>query len=121
MHRGHRDIQVAGAAARPVGKKMAGGPPENQEGMPSLGLVRKSTTYAGGVSVSFRKNLSGSGAISFNLWGTDLGVVGGNGQNARGRPCGFPPAGDRQYGETTVGRYLEGGGIGECPQGRGDS
>ena len=33
VHRGRGDVQVSGAAAGPVGRQLAGGPPEYQEGV----------------------------------------------------------------------------------------
>ena len=48
MHRGRGYIQVSGAAARLVGRQLASGLPEYQEGKPSLGLGRKATIEQGG-------------------------------------------------------------------------
>ena len=54
VHRGNGDIQVSGSAARPVVPQLDGGPPEYQEGAPSMGPVRKANTEGGGGSVSVR-------------------------------------------------------------------
>ena len=94
-------------AARPVGRQLAGGPPEYQEGMPILRPVSKATTGGGGGSVSVRNILSGSGAGGVTLWGRDLGIVGGIGQYTGGGPRGFPQAGDGKEAGTTVEQDLE--------------
>ena len=52
MHSGGGYIKVSRAAAISVGQRLAVGPPEYQEGAPSLGPVRKFPTEEGGVSVS---------------------------------------------------------------------
>ena len=107
MHISIGDIQVSGAAARPVGQQMAGGTPEYQEGAPSLEPVRKATTEVGVVPVSVSNVLSVSGAGGVIIWGGDLGVVGGNDQYSGGGPHRFPWAGDGKDGQTIVRRDLE--------------
>ena len=54
VNKGRGDIQVSGAAARPVERKIAVGPLKYQQGVPSLELVRKATMEGGGGSASVR-------------------------------------------------------------------
>ena len=67
VYRGRGDIQVSGAAAGPVGQKLFGGPPEYQEGTPSIDMVSKVTTEGGVISFFVRNVLSGSGTGGFTL------------------------------------------------------
>ena len=90
VHRGTGYIQVSGEEAILSILRLANGPPEYQEGAPSLGTVRKANTEGDVGSVSVRENLLVSGTVSVTLWGRDLGVVGGNGQDTGWGPCGFP-------------------------------
>ena len=66
--------------------------------MPSLGPVKKATMDGGRVLVSVRNILSGKCTCSVILCGRDLHIVGVNGQNTGGGPCGIPLSGDSQDG-----------------------
>ena len=81
----------------------------------------KATTDGGGVPVSVRNFLSGSGAGGVIIWDGYLGIVGGNDQYSGGGPHGFPWSGDGKDGQTTVRRDLEKIISGECHQRSGDS
>ena len=107
VHRSREDIQVSGAAARPVGRQLARGSPEYQEVAPILGPVRKATTKGGGGLVSVIHSLLRSDAGGVNLWGRNLGVICGNDKNT-----GFSKACDGKDNKATVGRELEEGGSG---------
>ena len=91
-------------AARTVGIQLAGGPPEYQEGAPSLETVRKATTEGGGGSVSVRNVLLDSGEDGVTLWGGYLGAFDSNYQDTGGYPRGFTQSGDWKDGQATVGR-----------------
>ena len=67
---------------------------ECREGAPSLDLARETSKEIGGVTVSVRNILSGSGTGSFTLWGGDLGFVDGNVQEYGGGAGVFPQTGD---------------------------
>ena len=48
MHRGRGDLQVPGTEVGPVRQRLAGGPSECWEGVPSLELARETATERGG-------------------------------------------------------------------------
>ena len=48
VHRGRGDVKFYGVAAGPVGRKLASGPQEYQEGSPSLGQFREVNMEGGG-------------------------------------------------------------------------
>ena len=101
---------------RPFGQRLASGPPECQEGAPSLDPDRENSTEEGGGAVSVSNVLSGSGTVSVTLWGGDLGFIGGNFQESGRGACGVPQTGDEKYGQVAGRRGLEKRGSRECTQ-----
>ena len=61
-----------------VRRRLVGGPPEVQEGAPSLEPAMETSTEGGDGSVSVGNILSGSDSGGVNFWGGDLGFVSGN-------------------------------------------
>ena len=78
VHRGRQDVQVSGAAAGLVRQQLDRGPPEYQQGAPSMGTFRQVTMDGVGRDFCVRNVISRSSACGFTLWGVDLGVVGVN-------------------------------------------
>ena len=60
------------------------------EEAPSMDQDKETAREIGDGPASVRNVLLRSGACSVNLWGRDLGFVGGNVQEAERGACGFP-------------------------------
>ena len=61
----------------------------------------------GGGSASVRNVISGSDAGGINIWGRDLGFVGGNVPEAGGSAHGLPQIDDGEEGKSLEGKDLE--------------
>ena len=75
----------------------------------------------GGRPASVSNILSGSGAGGVNLWGGDLGFVGGNFQEVGGGTRGFPHTVYRPDVQAAEGRDPETWGSVKCNQGSGNT
>ena len=103
--RSGRSVQVPRAAAGPVGRRLASGPPEHQEGMAGVGPSREDATEGGGGTGRLSEVLSHGDTGGVFLWGGYLGFFGANGAESRGSSCGVPETGDKVEVKNSKGRF----------------
>ena len=90
VYQGCGDLQMPKTDVGLFRKRLAGGPPECWEGVPSMDPDRETAKERGDEPASVSNVLSSSGAGGVNLWGGYLCFVGGNFKEAGGGACGFP-------------------------------
>ena len=78
VHQGCGDLQMPRTDVGLFRKRLAGGPPECWEGVPSMDPDRETAKERGGIPASVSTVLLCSGAGGITIWVRDLGFFGGD-------------------------------------------
>ena len=92
-------------------------PPKHHEDAAGVGAAWEDDVEGGGGDGHIRKVLSRGNKGGAVVWGGDVGLVGGNGEEAIRYSCGVPETGDKVKVKESEGLFVEEGGRKKILQG----